>query len=102
MKQIKNMNYKLHVLICVNKRENDPNPCCVDVHGQEIYDDIKKFVKEHGLAGVVWVTRTRYLGFCNNIGATIVFYPERMWLTEVKLNEVPQLKQYILKRIESS
>ncbi|MBI3033479.1 (2Fe-2S) ferredoxin domain-containing protein [Candidatus Woesearchaeota archaeon] len=98
MKQIKNMNYKVHVLVCVNKRENSPTPCCADVHGQEIYDQIKKFVKDQGLTGIVWVTRTRCLGFCNTQGTTVVFYPERVWLTEVKLNEVPKLIEYITLR----
>lgn len=100
MKQIKNMNYKLHVLICVNKRENDPKPCCADVHGQEIYDEIKKFVKDNGLTGIVWVTRTRCLGFCNKVGATVVFYPEKLWLTEVTLDDVSRLIEYIQKRLQ--
>ena len=100
MKQIKTMNYKLHVLVCVNKRENSPTPCCADVHGQEIYDQIKQFVKNNGLNGIVWVTRTRCLGFCNKEGATVVFYPEKLWLTEVKLNDVTKLIEYIQERVK--
>ena len=103
MKQIKGMNYKLHILVCVNKREKEEGkictPCCADVSGQEIYDQIKKFVKENNLTGIVWVTRTRCLGFCNTVGTTIVIYPDKVWLKEVVLDAVPKLLQYIKERI---
>lgn len=91
---------KMHVLVCVNERDKSADmPCCAHVHGQEIYDAIKKYVREHGLVGIVWVTRTKCLGFCNSVGATVVLYPQKLWFTEVLIEDVPKLKEMITEYI---
>ena len=84
-----------HILVCTNLR-TDGKSCCVNVNGQEIYDELKKFVKEMGLRSVIWVTRTGCLGFCNDTGATVVIYPDQLWYKEVKKDDVQKIKDFIL------
>lgn len=94
--RILQQNCKMHIFICTNQREKTKGmPCCADVHGQEIYDEIKNYVKQEGLTDIVWVTRTRCLGFCNAQGATIVIYPQKIWLTEVVREDIAKIKMII-------
>ncbi len=57
----------------------------------DVFLALKQFVKDHGLVGSVWVTRARCLGFCNDLGATVVIYPNQKWFTHVTLDDVPQI-----------
>ena len=68
--------------------------------GYEIFRELKNWVKSNGLAGSVWVTRTGCLGFCHNVGATIVIYPNQIWFKEVKKEEVQNIKDFILESIK--
>ena len=88
-----------HILVCTNEREQGKD-CCSHVKGLEIYRELKNFVKEKGLRSVVWVTRTGCLGFCNDVGATVVIYPDQLWFKEVKEEEVQKIKDFIIKSIE--
>ncbi len=86
MKKLQNSQYKKHILVCVNNREQ--GECCARVDGQQVYEKIKEYVRNNGLTGIIWVTRTRCLGFCNSEGTTIVIYPDKKWFTEVTLKDV--------------
>ena len=94
MQQI-NIKPQKHVLVCTNER-TDGRECCLGVKGYEIFRELKNWVKSNGLASSVWVTRTGCLGFCNNTGATIVIYPDQIWLKEVKIEEIEKIKSMIL------
>ncbi len=78
-----------HVIVCINEREIDS--CCKKVGGEEIYYKLKEFVKNNNLIGKVWITRAKCLGFCNDIGATIVIYPECKWFKEVKEEDLDNI-----------
>ena len=84
-----------HVLVCTNEREQGKD-CCSHVDGYEIFRELKDWVKSNGLASSVWITRTGCLGFCNNIGATIVIYPDQLWFKQVKKEELQIIKDFIL------
>ncbi len=86
---------KKHILVCTNEREQGKS-CCSKVQGHEIYRELKDFVKANGLAGSIWVTRTGCLGFCNDIGTTIVIYPDSLWFKEVTREDVEKIKEFIL------
>lgn len=88
-------NYAKHVLVCTNFREE--RECCAKVDGETIFFELKKFVKDNGLAGRIWVTKTGCLGFCNGEGTTVVVYPERRWFLRVKKEELASIKGVILK-----
>ena len=89
MKVLGTPHYKKHVLVCVNHREGES--CCANVNGQEIYEKIKQWVRENSLGHEIWVTRTRCLGFCNDVGTTVVIYPDKLWLIEVTLEDVEKI-----------
>lgn len=87
-----------HIIVCVNKREE--GDCCSNVGGEEIYRKIKDFIKQNGMAGRIWATRARCLGFCNDKGTTIVIYPDKFWFTEVTEQDLPKIYGYLGRGIE--
>ena len=95
MKPLLHFRCRRHVLVCVNERQTDES-CCSKVSGYEIFRALKDAVKAHGLASSVWVTRTGCLGFCNDVGATVVIYPEGEWLTHVTKDDIPGLIKRVL------
>ena len=88
-----------HILVCTNEREQGED-CCSHVKGYEIFRELKDWVKSNGLSSRIWVTRTGCLGFCNNVGATLVIYPDQLWFKEVKKDEIPKIKELILDSIK--
>ncbi|HLD33379.1 MAG TPA: (2Fe-2S) ferredoxin domain-containing protein [Candidatus Nanoarchaeia archaeon] len=91
MKTMNNVPEK-HVFVCVNER-TDGRDCCADVHGMDIFMELKKFVISHGLVGRIWVTKTGCLGFCNPVGTTIVVYPDQKWFLEVTMKDLEHIKK---------
>jgi len=89
MEQLK-LNYQKHVLVCINDRES--GDCCSKVKGNEVFSEIKSWVVNSGLSSRIWVTRTKCLGFCNDVGTTIVIYPEQKWFTKVTLDDIELIK----------
>ncbi|HLC85981.1 MAG TPA: (2Fe-2S) ferredoxin domain-containing protein [Candidatus Nanoarchaeia archaeon] len=93
---MKNLEYQKplkHVIVCVNERENED--CCLDVGGMELFTYLKTFVRNNGLSGRVWVTRSKCLGFYNSMGSTVVIYPEGKWFTEVKEEDYKKILEEI-------
>ena len=88
-----------HILVCTNERPQGKE-CCSNVQGYEIFRELKDWVKANGLASSIWITRTGCLGFCNNVGATIVIYPDELWFKEVKKEEIQKIKDSILESIK--
>ena len=85
-----------HILVCTNERETGKD-CCSHVKGYEIFRELKDWVKANGLSSSIWVTRTGCLGFCNNVGATIVVYPDQLWFNQVTKNDMQKIKELIIK-----
>lgn len=88
---------KLHILVCVNQRENES--CCKNADGEKIYLKLKKFVNANNLSSIVWITKTRCLGFCNDEGTTIVIYPEGIWLKKIKEQDINKIIELIKSKI---
>lgn len=80
-----------HILVCVNEREGSN---CKKVGGEELFFALKQWVKENGFSDI-WVTRTRCLGFCNDIGTTVVIYPDQKWFLQVTKNDMEKIKKEI-------
>jgi (2Fe-2S) ferredoxin len=97
MQQIENLSYEKHVFVCVNERP-EGKACCKNVYGHEIFMELKDFVIKNGLAGKVWVTKTGCLGFCNDVGCTIVVYPDRMWFMQATKEDLGRVKEFIYKK----
>ena len=82
--------YSAHLLVCVNKRP-EGKVGCGDFGGEEFYLECKRRVQTSGLTPTHWVTRTRCLGFCNNVGTTVtISRPDEkpQWYTEVTLKDL--------------
>lgn len=76
---------KVHVCVCTNER-TDGRTACADFGGMDFFKSLKAKVKAEGVAGTHWVTRTGCLGFCNNVGTTVVIHRPNQpseWLSEV-------------------
>lgn len=93
------MSYEKHIFICENTRDpkNDILGCCGLKGGAEIASRLKKMVSDAGLKKTVRVNRAGCLGDCRN-GVVIVIYPEGKWLTNVTLNDVDDIFNYIQKK----
>ena len=99
MKQITAPLPEKHIFVCINVRE-EGRDCCSAVGGVEVFRKIKEYVMSRGLASRIWITRTGCLGFCNNVGATVVIYPDQLWFKEVKKDEVQKIKDFILDAVK--
>jgi len=84
---------KKHIIVCVNERKE--SDCCKNVNGIELFYELKNFVISNGLAGSVWITKSGCLGFCNNIGTTVMIYPEGKLFTEVKKEDYKNIIELI-------
>jgi len=96
MKIVKELPYKKHVFVCVNEREEGES-CCKDVNGAEAFTELKEFVINNGLTNDIWVTKTGCLGFCNDVGTTIVIYPGRIWFMQTTPKDLEEVKEFIVK-----
>jgi len=98
MKIIKDLGYERHVFVCVNEREEEQSDC-KKVKGHEVFMALKEFVIKNGLAGSIWVTKTGCLGFCNDVGTTIVVYPDKIWFMQTTEQDLDEVKEFITKGI---
>jgi len=88
----------VHVNVCTNER-TDGRSCCRKVGGQEFFELLKGRVKEAGLRGTHWVTRTGCLGYCNDVGTTVAIHAHgkrSIWLTEVGLGDSDEVWRLML------
>jgi len=99
MKVATDLGYKRHVFVCVNEREEEES-CCKKVKGYEIFRALKDFVINNGLAKDIWVTKTGCLGFCNDVGTTIVVYPEGTWFMQTTPDDLKEVKDFVLKDLK--
>lgn len=83
-----------HVFVCVNERL-DGRDCCADVCGKEIFAELKRWVIDNHLSDI-WVTKTGCLGFCNNVGATVVIYPDKRWFLETRMDDIDKIKEFLV------
>ena len=96
MKTATDLGYKRHVFVCVNEREEEKSDC-KKVKGHEVFMELKGFVLKNGLARDVWVTKTGCLGFCNDVGTTIVVYPDKIWFMQTTEQDLDKVKEFITK-----
>jgi (2Fe-2S) ferredoxin len=77
-----------HVLVCLNTRPpGNPKGSCGEKGSETVFDELKAFVKSHGLGRSVIVSRTSCLKHCSR-GITVAVYPENVWYTGVTTADV--------------
>ena len=80
-----------HVLVCLNTRPpGNPKGSCGEKGSEEIFDTLKRMVKERGLAGRIIVSRTGCLKHCSR-GITLAVYPDNVWYGGVRPEDLDEI-----------
>jgi hypothetical protein len=93
MKPVDCSQLRVHVCVCVNERP-EAQACCSAAGGDLVFRWLKERVAREGLVRTHWVTRTRCLGFCTTVGATVAIHRpglESRWLNEVGTEDLDSL-----------
>lgn len=94
MIKIDNKKPALQVFICTKTKENSES--CGAKGSAILRDDLKKWAKEQKLTPGVKITASLCLGHCET-GITACFQPTNEWFGEIKLEDIDELKEKILK-----
>ena len=82
--EISTPRFQKYILVCENERET--GACCNPL-GILIREQLKKTVKERGLAGRVRVSRSGCLDVCAE-GPNVLLMPDNIWFKRVALTDV--------------
>ena len=83
--------YDKHIFICVNERpDNIKRGSCSKCGGVDIRMRFVQLINEHGLKGVIRANKSGCLDVCE-LGPVVVIYPDAVWYTKVKLNDVDEI-----------
>lgn len=77
------------ILVCFNER-TDGRDCCLGRGSPQVHARIKEWVRTHGLARRVRVSKSGCLDQCAN-GITVVVLPEFRWYGGVTLDDVDRI-----------
>ena len=80
-----------HVLVCLNVRPpGNPKGSCGEKGSEEVFDTLKRMVKERGLGDRVIVSRTGCLKHCSR-GITLAVYPDNVWYSGVRTSDLDEI-----------
>ncbi len=82
--------YKRLVLVCTNVKNDETKPCCGRKDGEAIFTNIREEIRSKNLSDVVRVSKTGCLGKCVN-GPNIIVYPDGIWYSEVRLEDIKDI-----------
>ena len=88
MQQTKNP-YRKHLFVCTNQREGEAT-CCARGGGVAIWEALKRYVKEHGLSGLVRVSQSGCQGLCEQ-GPNVMVFPDGAWYHHVAAQDIPTI-----------
>lgn len=92
---------RAHFFVCTNQRHPDaPMPSCAGSGGELVAAKLREVLTRSCLRGKAWVTQTGCLTFCNSVGATVVVWPQGIWFTEVRPEDVPSVVDVVCKELE--
>lgn len=94
----KEVPYKCHLFICSKSRGGD-RKSCGDTGNPALKSVLKDAVKNRGWKGIIRVSESSCLGVCD-AGPNIMIYPQQIWLSDVALEDVPEIIQIVEKIIE--
>jgi len=89
-----NAPYEKQIFVCTNDHKGE-KPSCGDHQGEAIFTELRKIAKERGLHPRIRVAQAKCLGKCNQ-GANIMVYPDNVWYSDVRLEDVPALAEKYL------
>ncbi len=86
-----NSKYTKHIFICVNESpEDSPKGSCFHCGGMDIRLKFVRLINKHGLKDKVRANKSGCLDACE-IGASVVIYPDNLWYTGVKEEDVEEI-----------
>ncbi|HOK08236.1 MAG TPA: (2Fe-2S) ferredoxin domain-containing protein [Candidatus Hydrogenedens sp.] len=90
--------YKKTIFVCTNKKDDNTKPCCGVHKSDEFVVKLKQSIRDKNLKDVIRVSRTGCLGQCEH-GPNIMVYPEGIWYSYVKEEDIPFLLDEIMKSL---
>jgi (2Fe-2S) ferredoxin len=81
--------FRYHVFIC-DQRKPEGVPCCAARGSGKTLEALRKEIAARGLTDEVQITACGSLGLCER-GPNLVVYPEGVWYSEVRPEDVPEL-----------
>ncbi len=78
-----------HIFVCTNRRDASSGlgPGCGET-GERVYNALKREVSRRGLVVSTWITATRCLGVCPQVGCVVARYPDGGLLSEITPEDV--------------
>jgi (2Fe-2S) ferredoxin len=83
--------YKCHLFIC-SKSRNGKRKSCGDTASPDLKATLKDEIRNRGWKGLARVSESGCLGVCD-AGPNIMIYPRKLWLSEVTLDDLPEILQ---------
>jgi (2Fe-2S) ferredoxin len=87
--------YEKQIFVCTNDNKGE-KPSCGDHQGEEIFRKLRECAKEKGIHPRIRVAQAKCLGQCAK-GVNIMVYPDNVWHSEVRLEDVKQLTDKYIK-----
>jgi (2Fe-2S) ferredoxin/predicted O-methyltransferase YrrM len=81
--------FRYHVYACTQEKAEGV-PCCTQSGSLKMLDALRRELVSQGLMNDVQVTTCGSLGLCEN-GPNLVVYPEGIWYSHVRPEDVPEL-----------
>ncbi len=89
--ETKNTPYKRQIFVCVHNA-NGEKASCGDHQGEEVFRQLREIAKERKLHPMIRVAQAKCLGQCAT-GVNIMIYPENVWHSQVRKEDIPDLAQ---------
>ena len=86
--------YEKQIFVCVNNKEGK-EPSCGDHQGEVVFRQLREIAKARGLHPRIRVAQAKCLGKCNQ-GVTIMVYPDNVWYSGVRIEDIPALAEKYL------
>jgi (2Fe-2S) ferredoxin len=81
--------YKCHLFVCVKSRGGE-RKSCGDGGNPELKAVLKDEIRSRGWKGMARISESSCLGVCDD-GPNIMIYPQRIWLSDVSIDDVPEI-----------
>ncbi len=81
--------YRKQLFVCTNQREGEA-ACCARGGSVAIREALKRYVKDHGLSGVVRVSQSGCQGLCEE-GPNVMVFPDGDWYHHVRPEDVEMI-----------
>jgi (2Fe-2S) ferredoxin len=88
----------IRIMVCVNEKPPHKAQCLLN-EGEKIVVWLKDEVKRRDLKNLIWVNRTKCLGYCDPKGTAVVIYPSGEQFSDVKFEDAPLILEKIIKKM---